>query len=50
MKESDWKIFKQIKEQAIQLFCKNALSEYETIIKTIRMTCQKHIDIYIERS
>ena len=33
MKESDWKIFKEIKEKAIQLFCKNALSEYEEIIK-----------------
>lgn len=34
MKESDWKVFKQIKEQAIQLFCNNALSEYEDIIKS----------------
>jgi len=34
MKESDWKVFKQIKEQAIQLFCNNALSEYEEIIKS----------------
>ena len=34
MKESDWKVFKQIKEQAIQLFCSNALSEYEEIIKS----------------
>jgi len=33
MKESDWKLFKQIKEQAIWLFCNNALSEYEEIIK-----------------
>jgi len=34
MKESDWKIFKQIKENAIQLFCNNALSEYEEIINS----------------
>ena len=34
MKESDWKVFKQIKEKAIQLFCNNALSEYEEIIKS----------------
>lgn len=33
MKESDWKIFKQIKEHAIQLFCDNALTEFEEIIK-----------------
>jgi hypothetical protein len=33
MKESDWKIFKQIKEKAIELFCNNALAEYEEIIK-----------------
>ena len=34
MKESDWKIFKQIKEKAIELFCNNALAEYEEIIKS----------------
>jgi len=33
MKESDWKIFKKIKENAIQLFCNNALNEFEEIIK-----------------
>lgn len=33
MKESDWKIFKVIKENAIQLFCDKALSEYEELIK-----------------
>lgn len=33
MKESDRKIFKQIKARAIQQFCDNALSEYEEIIK-----------------
>jgi hypothetical protein len=33
MKESDWNIFKQIKENAIELFCNNALSEYEEVLK-----------------
>jgi len=33
MKESDWKIFKQIKEDAIELFCQKALEEFEEIIK-----------------
>lgn len=33
MKESDWKIFKKIKENAIQLFCNNALNEFEEIVK-----------------
>jgi hypothetical protein len=32
MKESDWKIFKQIKENAIEKFCDKALSEYKDII------------------
>ncbi len=32
MKESDWKIFKQIKENAIEQFCDKALSEYKDII------------------
>ena len=33
MKESDWKIFTQIKERAVELFCSRALNEYEEIIK-----------------
>lgn len=28
MTESDWKIFKQIKEKAIEMFCEIALSEF----------------------
>ena len=32
MKESDWKIFKQIKENAIELFCGQALEEFEEVI------------------
>jgi len=33
MTESDWKIFKQIKAKAIELFCTRALAEFEEIIK-----------------
>ncbi|MDT8383737.1 MAG: hypothetical protein RRB22_04915 [Gammaproteobacteria bacterium] len=33
MKESDWKIFKEIKEKAIKLFCSRALEEFNEIIK-----------------
>ena len=32
MKESDWKIFKQIKQKAIELFCSRALQEFEEVI------------------
>ena len=32
MKESDWKIFKEIKEQAIDKFCKDALDEFNEVI------------------
>ena len=32
MKESDWQIFKQIKEKAIQKFCQQALDEFEEVI------------------
>ena len=32
MKESDWKIFKRIKEKAIQTFCEQALEEFEGVI------------------
>ena len=32
MKESDWKIFKQIKQKAIETFCRQALDEFEDVI------------------
>lgn len=32
MKESDWKIFKQIKEKAIELFCSRVLREFDGVI------------------
>ncbi len=32
MKESDWKVFKQIKEKAIERFCETALNEFGKVI------------------
>lgn|SRR5690606_23545473 len=32
IKESDWKLFKAIKEEALETFCKERLREYENII------------------
>jgi hypothetical protein len=32
MKESDWKIFKEIKERAIEQFCTDALQEFGEVI------------------
>jgi hypothetical protein len=39
MKESDWKVFKQIKEIAIEKFCTQALNETQEVI----MNEQEHI-------
>ena len=32
MKESDWKIFKQIKEKAVERFCIESLEEFKEVI------------------
>jgi len=32
MKESDWKIFTQLKEKAIEIFCARVFEEFEEII------------------
>src|SRR5690606_17062176 len=32
MKESDWKIFKRIKEKALEKYCSNALADFSRII------------------
>jgi len=32
MKESDWKIFKKIKDKAIEIFCENTLAELRDVI------------------
>ncbi|MCW8930063.1 MAG: hypothetical protein OQL19_07505 [Gammaproteobacteria bacterium] len=33
MKESDWKIFKKIKDKAIEKYCTQSLNEFEEVIK-----------------
>ena len=33
MKESDWKIFKEIKKKAIEAYCKQSLEEFTEIIE-----------------
>lgn len=33
MKESDWKVFKEIKVKAIEVYCKQALEEFSEVIK-----------------
>ena len=43
MKESDWKIFKKIKAQALELYCENALNEFKQIID---QTDKTHHDRY----
>ena len=32
MKESDWKIFRQIKEKALARYCEEALADFSKII------------------
>jgi len=32
MTESDWKVFKQIKEKAIESYCRLCLSEFKKVI------------------
>lgn len=32
IKESDWKIFKEIKTEAIESFCQNAINEFESAL------------------
>ncbi|CAA0117716.1 Uncharacterised protein [BD1-7 clade bacterium] len=38
MTESDWKIFKNIRDGAIELFCQNALAEFKEIIDSAGST------------
>ena len=33
MKESDWRLFKKIKEKAIEHFCQRILDEFEVVVK-----------------
>ena len=45
MNESDWKIFKQIKEKAIEKYCSNAFADFSEIINNEK----EHVhDRYLE--
>ena len=38
MTESDWKIFKKIKTQALDLYCKNSLNEIQQVLNNTEKT------------
>ncbi len=47
IKESDWKIFKKIKEEAINQYCENCLSEYADIIAgSSKSVHEKYLYLY----
>jgi len=47
MKESDWKIFKQIKEKALDTFCRNSLKEFGSVINNDSETAHKrYLSLY----
>lgn len=47
MKESDWKIFKQIKEKALEKYCENALADFSAIISNDKdHACDRYTELY----
>ncbi len=47
MKESDWKQFKKIKEQALDKFCRDALAEFEALITDKTQSAhQRYLNLY----
>lgn len=47
IKESDWKIFRQVSRDALERFCKQILSEIEQINSdSTKSSHQKYLDIY----
>ena len=47
MKESDWKLFREIKENAIEQFCRVALSEFGEIINNEdQSTHERYLYLY----
>ena len=53
MKESDWKIFKVIKQQALEEYCRHTLAEAQNIISdTSSSSHESYISLYrhIEKS
>ena len=49
IKEADWKIFKKIKEAAIDRYCQNCLSEYAEIISD-NSKCNHNKYLYLYRA
>jgi DNA-binding transcriptional regulator YbjK len=47
MKESDWKLFKEIRAEALDRFCENALKEYSEIISDVsRPPHERYVYLY----
>jgi hypothetical protein len=47
IKESDWKIFKSIKQEALDAFCNERLQEYEAIINDGSRTAhERYLDLF----
>ena len=47
MKESDWKIFKKIKEQALERFCADTLADFEEAIDKKDMSNhEKYLNLF----
>ena len=47
MKESDWKIFKEIKEKALVRYCEEALADFSKIINNDKeQVCERYTELY----
>lgn len=49
MKESDWKVFKRIKEKAIDTLCKRALAEFAAIIQDESQSAHERYRLHYKR-
>ncbi|AWB66926.1 hypothetical protein C2869_10980 [Saccharobesus litoralis] len=53
MKETDWEIFKQIREQALEQFYRESLTQFQTITEnsglSLKERYDKHYEAVIER-
>ena len=46
IKESDWKIFKSIREQAIEKYCERCLSEFQEVIDRKETAHNRYLLMY----
>ena len=47
MEESDWKIFKKVKEAALDKYCGNALTEFQQLISdNSKSNHQRFLDLF----